>query len=69
MHIIHTLERQYMFQNYIQNIHHDAPEDKTEEVPSNDYYENGLSSYDEENIGCRADERPYEDNRELDFNY
>ena len=51
------------------NIHHDAPEDKTEEIPSNDDYENGLSSYDEENIGCQTGERPDEDTNELDFNY
>ena len=51
------------------NIYHDAPEDKTDEIPSNDDYEDGLSSYDEENIGCQSDERPDEDNKELDFSY
>ena len=51
------------------NIHYDAPEDETKEIPSNDDYENGLSSYDEENIGCQTGERPDEDTNELDFNY
>ena len=51
------------------NIHHNAPEDTTEEIPSNDDYKNGLSSYDEENIGCQTGERPDEDTNELDFNY
>ena len=51
------------------NIHHDAPEDKTEEIPSNDDYEDGLSNYDEENIGCQADERPDDDKQELNFDY
>ena len=51
------------------NIYHDAPEDKTEEIPSNYDYDDGLSKYDEENIGCQTGERPDEDNKELDFNY
>ena len=67
VHITYYDENNSLVTNH--NIHHDAPEDKTEEIPYNDDYKNGLSSYDEENISCQSDERPDEDNRELDFNY
>ena len=54
--ITHYDNNDILVTNY--NIYHDAPEDKTEEIPSYDDNEEILSSHDEENIGCQIGERP-----------